>query len=102
MMERSPTFRQFSALIRSRWEASGLWGTALAYNKASVRALRDAVLQMLDDPASTRASMRQRLALVAKQIEDWGPDAPEQPIPVYTLPIDEPGAVVAPHHWEDK
>jgi hypothetical protein len=50
-----------------------------------VRLLRDAVCALLADPAMTRRELRRRVLLIAKQLEEHGPEGVAEEVPKLEL-----------------
>jgi hypothetical protein len=59
--------------IHPVWENARVWGAVYSHRQNCVRYLRDFVLAKLDDPLTTRSSLKQELIALARQVEERGP-----------------------------
>ncbi len=69
---------QLLEVIHPVWQNARVWGAVYSHRQNCVRYLRDFVLAKLDDPATTRSSLKHELVELARQIEERGPPE-EQP-----------------------
>jgi hypothetical protein len=68
---------QLLQVIHPVWQNARVWGAVYPHRRNCVRYLRDFVLAKLDNPATTRNSLKRELIALAKEVEEQGP--PEEP-----------------------
>jgi hypothetical protein len=60
-------------ISNNAWGDARLWGAIYSHRQACVRYLRDYVLWKLEDPSTTRSSLKRLVIAQAKRVEEWGP-----------------------------
>ena len=59
--------------LNTTFEGSRIWGAIYAHRQACILFLRDSIFELLDDPATTRLTLRRDLEALTKKIEEHGP-----------------------------
>lgn len=59
--------------VHGGYDYARAWGACVSHRQACVRLLRDVIFEMLDDPTTTRATLRREVEDAVREIEERGP-----------------------------